>query len=79
MSEIYLPTLHAFENGNRFSGSAGLLRFVLTPVDGIIRGELWHGKLCYEKSVMEKTSEFEMSAEGIASIRVWLEENREGS
>ena len=76
MDEIYLPTLHAFENGNVFSGSAGLLRFLLTPADGVIRAELWHGKYCYEKSEMEQTCEFPLSAEGLTSLRTWLEQNR---
>ena len=31
MEELYLPTLHYFENKNRFSGSDGPLRFMLTP------------------------------------------------
>ncbi len=76
MDEIYLPTLHAFENGNAFSGSSGPLRFMLTPGGGVIRAELWHGKFCYEKSEMELTQEFEMSDEGIAAIRAWLTEHR---
>ncbi len=76
INEIYLPTLHAFENGNAFSGSAGLLRFMLTPSADTIRAELWHGKFCYEKSEMESTQEFSLSAEGLASLRAWLEENR---
>ena len=76
MDEIYLPTLHAFENGNAFSGSFGLLRFMLTPKDGKIFAELWHGKFCYEKSEMELSEEFEMSRDGIEAMRAWLTENR---
>ncbi len=76
MDEIYLPTLHAFENGNAFSGSSGPLRFMLTPTDTAIHAELWHGKLCYEKSTMEKTEDFEMTKEGIEKIRAWLMENK---
>ena len=76
MDEIYLPTLHAFENGNAFSGSSGPLRFMLTPAESTIHAELWHGKLCYEKSTMEKTENFEMTKEGIEEIRKWLTENQ---
>ena len=63
---IYLPTLHTFAMNNVFTGSAGLLRFKLTPqvvkqeggreVDmakSKIRAELWHGLYCYEKSEIE--------------------------
>ncbi len=75
MDEIYLPTLHAFENGNQFSGSFGMLRFMLTPHDDQIKAELWHGKFCYEKSEMEFSEEFPISEEGIARMRAWLTEH----
>ena len=29
--EIFLPTLHTFENNNIFTGSCGLLRFRIAP------------------------------------------------
>ena len=32
MDEIFLPTLHSFENDNVFTGSLGTLRFKVTPV-----------------------------------------------
>lgn len=88
MDEIFLPTLHYFENNNRFSGSSGLLRFMLTPevkmktpkeVDleaSSIAGVLWHGPFCMEKSTMEKNRVFPMSREGLADILKWLNENR---
>lgn len=88
MSEIFLPVLHSFENGNVFSGSSGLLRFVLTPqivmknakeVDmeqSSILGQLWHGLYCLEKSQVEKEKVFPMSEEGKAAMRSWLEENQ---
>ena len=55
--EIFLPTLHTFENNNIFTGSCGLLRFRIAPtvvmatpkeVDlaaSSIHAELWHGEL----------------------------------
>ena len=31
MAEIFIPTLHTFENKNIFTGSCGLLRFRIEP------------------------------------------------
>ena len=88
MEELFLPTLHYFENNNRFSGSAGLLRFMLTPqVEMLtpkevnleassIHGQLWHGLYCLEKSTVEEERDFPMSQEGLGEIRRWLEEHR---
>lgn len=88
MGEIYLPTLHYFENKNRFSGSDGTLRFMLTPIvvmrnakevnleESSIKGELWHGTLCYDKSTMEVEQMFPMSGDGVEEIRRWLEQHR---
>ena len=83
---IYLPTLHTFAMNNVFTGSAGPLRFKLTPqvvkggreVDmdaSSIRAEIWHGLLCYEKSEIEAERVFPMSEEGRAQMLAWLEEN----
>lgn len=91
MDEIFLPTLHTFENGNVFTGSRGLLRFKITPdviyttpaqkeVDmqaSSIRCEYWHGIFCYEKSEIEDEKTFPMSEEGRESMRRWLEQNQE--
>lgn len=88
MEEIYLPTLHYFENKNRFSGSYGLLRFMLTPevvmktakeVDleaSSICGQLWHGLYCLEKSQVEQEQIFPMSQEGLQQLQAWLEANK---
>ncbi|MBR4131777.1 MAG: hypothetical protein IKT99_02255 [Oscillospiraceae bacterium] len=85
---IYLPTLHTFAMGNVFTGSAGLLRFKLSPrvvkaeggreVDmekSGIRAELWHGLYCYEKSEIEAEKVFPMSEEGRSQMLSWLEEH----
>ena len=85
---IYLPTLHTFAMGNVFTGSAGLLRFKLSPrvvkaeggreVDmekSGIRAELWHGLYCYEKSDIEAEKVFPMSEEGRSQMLSWLEEH----
>ena len=88
---IFLPTLHYFENNNRFSGSFGLLRFMLTPevqmktpkeVDleaSSIHGQLWHGLYCLEKSTVESEETFPMSHEGLQAMRQWLEAHLEPS
>ncbi len=88
MAEIYLPTLHYFENNNRFSGSDGPLRFMLTPevvmlspkeVDlpaSSIHGQLWHGPYCLEKSTVEQERVFPMTPGAIGEIREWLEKYR---
>ncbi len=83
---IYLPTLHTFAMDNVFTGSAGALRFKLSPqvvkngreVDmeqSAIHAELWHGPFCYEKSEIEQEKTFPMSEEGRAQMLSWLEEN----
>jgi hypothetical protein len=88
MEEIFLPTLHYFENNNRFSGSAGMLRFMLTPkVEMLtpkevnleassIHGQLWHGLYCLEKSTVEEEQDFPMSHDGLEAIHQWLEAHR---
>lgn len=87
MADIFIPTLHTFENGNIFTGSSGLLRFRIEPkvvqatpkeVDmeaSSIRCELWHGQLCYELSEMEEERTFPMSEDGRAEMKAWLERN----
>ena len=54
MEEIFLPTLHSFENGNTFSGSCGPLRFFLYPSETVILAKIWHGPFCIEKSTVEQ-------------------------
>ena len=90
MAELYLPTLHYFANDNRFSGSDGPLRFMLTPrvqmktpkeVDleqSSIHGQLWHGPYCLEKSEIEAEADFPMCEESRAAIRRWLLDHWDG-
>ena len=76
---IYLPTLHTFAMDNVFTGSAGALRFKITPqvvkegreVDmqqSAIRAELWHGPLCYEKSERDAKQTLPVTEEGRAAM-----------
>lgn len=87
MEDLYMPTLHTFENNNIFTGSWGLLRFKITPaitmktpneVDmelSSMCGEFWHGLYCYEKSDIEGKREFPLSDEGREAMIAWLKEN----
>ncbi len=87
MADIFIPTLHTFENNNIFTGSCGLLRFRIEPkvsmatqkeVDLAASSmfcQLWHGERCYELSEMEKEQSFPMSEEGRLAMKAWLEDN----
>ena len=84
MEELYLPTLHTFENDNIFTGSYGALRFKVTPqivnltpkeVDfekSTMHVEFWHGPFCYEKSEIEGEQVFPLSEEGRAAMHAYL-------
>ena len=85
MQEIFLPTLHTFENNNVFTGSCGALRFRIEPKvvmatpkevnmeESSIFAELWHGEKCYELSEMEAERSFPMSEQGREDLRAWLQ------
>ena len=85
--DLFVPTLHTFENNNIFTGSWGMLRFKITPnvimatpkeVDleaSSMKAEFWHGLFCYEKSEIEAKQEFPMTEEGRSAMKAWLEEN----
>ena len=85
MVDIYIPTLHAFEMGNLFTGSWKALRFRLEPKivklenkeidysNSTIYAEFWHGALCYEKSTMEAAKAFPLTEEGRLAMKAWLE------
>ena len=88
MNEIFLPTLHTFENQNVFTGSFGDLRFKITPdVDlpkgakelvrenSSIKAEIWHGLFCYEKSEIEAENVFPLTDEGREDMIKWLLSN----
>lgn len=87
MEDLFIPTLHTFENNNIFTGSWGQLRFKVTPaitmktpkeVDmeaSSMKAELWHGLFCYEKSDIEEERVFPLSPEGREEMIAWLKEN----
>lgn len=82
--DLFLPTLHTFENKNIFTGSHGLLRFKITPQvvmltdkevnneESTMLVEFWHGIFCYEKSEIEGSREFIMTEEGREEMYRWL-------
>ena len=84
MEELFLPTLHTFENDNVFTGSFGALRFKVTPQieyanpkevnteKSSMKAEFWHGPFCYEKSEMEGERVFPLSEEGRQALRKYL-------
>ena len=79
---IFLPTLHYFENNNRFSGSFGLSVQMKTPKEvdleaSSIHGQLWHGPYCLEKSTVEAEETFPMSHEGLEAMHRWLVDHLE--
>lgn len=85
--DLFVPTLHTFENNNIFTGSWGQLRFKITPnvvmstpkeVDmeaSSMKAEYWHGLFCYEKSEIEAEQVFPMSSDGRQKMIDWLKEN----
>jgi len=86
--DLYIPTLHTFAMGNKFTGSCGAFRFLIKPnvvkkdnkkeVDmqaSSISAEFWHGPFCYEKSEIEGSNEFSMSEDGRLALKQWLEAN----
>ena len=85
--DLFIPTLHTFENNNVFTGSWGNLRYKVTPqivmatpkeVDleqSSIKAEYWHGPFCYEKSEIEEEMVFSMSPEGRENLIHWLKEH----
>ena len=84
MQDLFLPTLHTFENNNVFTGSWGLLRFKITPsvtmldahevnnAESSMLAEYWMGLFCYEKSEILGQQVFPMTEEGREAMKQWL-------
>ena len=83
MSVIFLPTLSHWQLGNHWSGSLGRASYYVTPRQreegekkiSELFAEIWTGPLCYELSTAERTETFPVTAEGLDSLRIWLEAN----
>lgn len=84
MADIFIPTLHYFENNNIFTGSCGTLRFRIAPnivkisqkevnlAASSIDCEFWHGEKCYELSQIEEKRTYPMSDAGHNALQAWL-------
>ncbi len=86
MEDLFLPTLHTFENKNIFTGSWGRLRFKVTPsivdINGkdvdrdasSMKAEYWYGLFSYEKSEISGEEVFPLTEEGRMEMLRWLKE-----
>ena len=86
--DLFVPTLHTFENNNVFTGSWGELRYKITPVivmatpkevdmeQSSMKAEYWHGPFCYEKSEIEGELVFSMSPQGREDMINWLKSQK---
>lgn len=86
MSDIMIPTLLFWENGNTWYGSKGAVRFFICPIkhqppegspdappDATLNVELWLGPLTKALSPIIDTASFPLSEEGLVQIKDWLE------
>ena len=86
MSDIMIPTLLFWENGNTWYGSKGAVRFYICPVkhqppegspddqaETTLDVELWLGPLTKALSQIIATASFPLSEEGLVQITKWLE------
>ena len=84
MSDILIPTMLFWENGNDWYGSKGELRFYIQPVKRETEGEepdsftleteIWHGPLEKSLSEMLDQASFPMTEAGLEQVVAWLEE-----
>lgn len=73
MSEIFIPTMLFWENGNTWYGSLGNTRFYIAPQEEQLHVQLWRGELTKELSEIEKEIDFPLSEEGLGQMTAWLE------
>lgn len=73
MENLYLPVLSHFQNGNIWTGSAGRLRYCLTPDGDLITAEVWEGPFSYAMSQIEETVSFPLKEEGLNTLAEWLQ------
>ena len=79
MSEIFIPTMLFWENGNTWYGSLGNTRFYAAPQEEQIHVQQWRGPLTKELSEIKAEADFPLSEEGLAEMTAWLEEHTWGS
>lgn len=73
MSEIFIPTMLFWENGNTWYGSLGNTRFYIAPQEEQLHVQLWRGPLTKELSQIEEETDFPLSEDGLAEMTAWLE------
>ena len=89
MSEIMIPTLLFWENGNSWYGSKGQARFFIRPVQEqpeegqepkppVLTAELWRGPLTKELSQILKETSFPLTQEGLDQLTQWLDQQADG-
>lgn len=74
MSEIFIPTMLFWENGNTWYGSLGSTRFYIAPQEGQLHVQLWRGQLTKELSEIEEEIDFPLSEDGLGEMTAWLEQ-----
>lgn len=72
--EIFLPTFSHWEHGNKWFGSLGTHRFLVTPTQESLEVQLWQGPMALEFSLVELTASFPLTQEGLDALKTWLEE-----
>ena len=89
MQDLFLPTLHTFENENIWNGSYQNVRFRVTPsvtmldahevnnAASSMKVEYWTGQFCYEKSTMEDEAVFPLTEDGLEAMRQWIKEKNQ--
>ena len=76
MSEIFIPTMLFWENGNTWYGSLGNTRFYAAPQEEQIHVQQWRGPLTKELSEIKAEADFPLSEAGLAEMTAWLEARR---
>lgn len=82
LEKFPIPGITFFVNANPFSGSVGEFNYMIMPVkadtengiDAHIAVYTWYGKLCSDLSERQAESAFSLDTDGLAALRVWLEE-----
>ena len=73
MSEIFIPTMLFWENGNTWYGSLGNTWFYAAPPGGADPCAAVAGTLTKELSEIKAEADFPLSEEGLAEMTAWLE------
>lgn len=72
MSELFIPTLSFWENGNSWYGSLGQARFFIQPQEENLTVQLWRGPLTKELSEILAEASFPLGQDGLEQLTQWL-------